>query len=101
MPPIIVLGSRNFWTSKTFFPGGSDGKESACDVGDLGLIPGMGTSLGGGHGNPLQYSCLENPINRGAWRSAWGWKESDTTERLSTAHTQHNTAQRLIFQVRN
>ena len=44
-------------------PGGSDGKESACDVGDLGSIPGMGTSPGEGNGNPLQYSCLENSMN--------------------------------------
>ena len=43
------------------FPGGSDSKESACNVGDLGSIPGLGRSPGGGHGNPLQYSCLENP----------------------------------------
>ena len=43
------------------FPGGSDGKESACNAGDLGLIPGLGRSPGGGHGKPLQYSCLENP----------------------------------------
>ena len=43
------------------FPGGSDGKESACNAGDLGLIPGLGRSPRGGHGNPLQYSCLENP----------------------------------------
>ena len=42
-------------------PGGSDGKESACNAGDLGLIPGLGRFPGGGHGNPLQYSCLENP----------------------------------------
>ena len=43
------------------FPGGSDGKESACSVGDLGSIPGLGRFLGGGHGNSLPYSCLENP----------------------------------------
>ena len=43
------------------FPGGSDGKESACNAGDLGLIPGLGRSPGGGNSNPLQYSCLENP----------------------------------------
>ena len=43
------------------FPGGSVGKESACNVRDLGSIPGLGRSLGGGHGNPPQYSCLENP----------------------------------------
>ena len=41
------------------FPGGSDGKESSCNAGDLGLIPGLGRSLGGGHGNPVQYSCLD------------------------------------------
>ena len=49
------------------FPGGSDGKESACDVGDLGLIPGLGRSPGEGKGYPLQYSGLENPMDRGAW----------------------------------
>ena len=47
------------------FPGGSDGKESACNVGDLGSIPESGRSPGGGDGNPLQYSCLENPVDRG------------------------------------
>ena len=51
------------------FCGGSDGKESTCNAGDLGLILGLGRSPGGGHGNPLQYSCLENPTDRGAWRS--------------------------------
>ena len=45
-------------------PGGSDGKESACNAGDLGLIPGLGRSPGGGYGNLLQYSCLENPMDR-------------------------------------
>ena len=44
--------------------GGSDGKESACNAGDLGLIPGLGRSPGGGHGNPIQYSCLENPCGQ-------------------------------------
>ena len=52
------------------FPGGSDGKESACSAGDLGSIPGLGRSPGEGHGNPLQYSCLENSMDRGAWRAA-------------------------------
>ena len=51
------------------FPGGSDGKESACNAGDLGSIPGLRRSPGGGHGNPLQYSCLENPMDRGAWQA--------------------------------
>ena len=52
------------------FPAGSDGKESACIVGDLGLTPGLGRSPGGGHGNPLQYFCLENSMDRGAWQAA-------------------------------
>ena len=45
------------------FPGGSDGKESACNAGDPGLTPGLGRSLGEVNGNPLQYSCLENPMD--------------------------------------
>ena len=49
------------------FPGGSDGKESFCNVGHLGLIPGSGRSPGEGNGNPFQYSCLENPTESGAW----------------------------------
>ena len=61
---------------------GSDGTEPACNVGDPGLIPGTGRSPGEGNGNPLQYSCLENPMDRRAWRanSLWGCKESDTAE---------------------
>ena len=49
------------------FPGGSDGKESACNAGDSGSIPGLGRSAGEGNGHPLQYSCLENPMDGGAW----------------------------------
>ena len=48
-------------------PGGSDGKESARNAGDLGSIPGSGRSPGEGNGNPLEYSCLENSMDRGAW----------------------------------
>ena len=51
------------------FPGGSEGKASACDAEDPGSIPGLGRSPGEGNGNPLQYSCLENPMDRGAWRT--------------------------------
>ena len=51
------------------FPGGSDSKESACNAGDLSSIPGFGRSPGEGNGNPLQYSCLENPMDRGAWQA--------------------------------
>ena len=60
------------------FPGGSDGKESACNVGDLGLIPVLGRSLRGGHGNPLWYSCLENPQEQSSLSgySLWGCKET-------------------------
>ena len=68
------------------FPGRSVGKESTCNAGDLGLIPGLGRSPGGGHGNPPQYSCLENPHGQRSLVgcSSWGCKESDTTEQLST-----------------
>ena len=63
---------------------GSDGKASAYNAGDLGSIPGSGRSPGEGNGNPLQYSCLENPMDRGAWQATVHGlsKESDTTERL-------------------
>jgi len=60
------------------FPGGSAGKESTWNVGDLGSIPGLGRSSGEGNGYPLQYSCLQNSKD-----SPWGHKESDTTESLS------------------
>ena len=49
------------------FPGGSDGKESTCKVGDLGSVPGLGRSLGEGNGYPLQHSGLENSMDKGAW----------------------------------
>ena len=51
------------------FPGDSDDKESACNAGDQGSIPGLGRYPGKGNGNPLQYSCLNNPMDRGAWRA--------------------------------
>ena len=56
-----------FLASLLGFPGGSDSKASACNAGDLGLIPGLGRSPGEGNGNPLQYSCLENSMDEGAW----------------------------------
>ena len=64
-----MTGSISVFTSKKHFPGGSDGKESACHAGDPGSIPGLGRSPGEGNGNPLQYSCLENSIDRGAWQA--------------------------------
>ena len=66
------------------FPNGSDGKESACNAGDPGSFPGSGRSPGEGNGNPLQYSCMENPHGQRnlAGYSPWGHKNSDMTERL-------------------
>ena len=72
----------SLYTNKNFAAGDSDGKESACNVGELALIPGLGRSPKEGHGNPLQFSCLENPHGQ---RSLMSW-ELDTTKRLSTAH---------------
>ena len=70
---------------KEGFPGGSDGTESACNAGDLGSIPGLGRSTGEGNGYPLQYSCLENPMDRGAWRTTvHGVAESNMTEHART-----------------
>ena len=70
------------------FPGGSDGKESACNARDWSSVPGSGRSPGEGNGNPLQYSCLENPMD---WTlvgcSPQGRKELDTTEQLTLSYT--------------
>ena len=69
----------------TGFPGGSDRKESTCNTGDLGSIPGSGRSREEGNGNPLQYSCpLEDPTARGPWRGiVHGAAELDMTEQLT------------------
>ena len=69
-PTLTFIGGRFLtWVTsiKSSFPGGSDGKVSAYNVGDPGLIPGLGRSTGEGNGNPLQYSCLENPMDGEAW----------------------------------
>ena len=75
------------------FPGGSESKESACNVGDLGSIPGLRRSPGGGHGNPLQCSRLEKPRGQKSLvgYSPWGCKQLDTTEQLSTAQGVNNS----------
>ena len=71
----------------TGFPPGLSGKESTCNAGDTGSIPGWGRSPGEGNGNPLQYSCLEDPMDSGAWQaiySPWGHKSQTrlTKERI-------------------
>ena len=76
------------WFDWFCLPGGSDSKESACNVADLGLIPGSGRSPGEGNSKPLQYSCLENPTDGGAWwATVHGVAESDTTKWLTLHFT--------------
>ena len=72
-----------------YFPWWLGSKESACSAGDTGLIPGLGRFPGRGHGNTLQYSCLEYPMDRGSLAdySPWGHKESDMTEQLNNKNT--------------
>ena len=67
-----------------------DPPTSAGDVRNVGSVPGLGRSPGGGHGNPLQYFCLENPMDRGAWRAAAHGIAKKTTKQLSTAYTVRN-----------
>ena len=69
------------------FPDGSDGKKSACNARDLGSIPGLGRSPGEGNSNPLQYSCLENSMDRGALSTVHRVTESVMTEQLTSTHT--------------
>ena len=91
-PSFIVFQSQSIWNKNVNIEpnynrnwqrlnGGSVSRVSVYNVGDLGSIPGLGRIPGGGNGNPLQYSCLENPTDGGAW-CPWGCKESDTTEQL-------------------
>ena len=85
---LIRVNSNCFHYIFKDLPGGSDGKESACNAGDLGFIPELRRSPEGGHGNPLQYPFLENPHGQRSLEGCnpWGHKESDTTERLRTIH---------------
>ena len=86
--------------SSSGLPCSSDAKESACNVGDLGLVLELGRSPGGGQGNPLQYSCLDNSTDRGAWRATvHGIAESDMTE--VTKHTDTHTVVLLLIFCRN
>ena len=68
----FCLADKSCPTLYTIFPGGSEAKVSASNTGDLGSIPGSGKPLGEGNGNPLQYSCLENPMDGGAWWATVG-----------------------------
>ena len=78
----LFFGLINFYSP--IFPGSSDSKESACSAGDLGSIPGSGRSAGERNGNPLQYSCLENSMDRGAWQATvHGFAELDTAKWLT------------------
>ena len=97
-PPTAASKEVQPWLQRTGlteqgFHGGSEGKESACSAGDPGSIPGSARSPEEGNGNPLQYSILDNTMDRGAWRAIvlwynpmyrrWGHKESDMTEWLT------------------
>ena len=82
---VLLDNKSKLWCISFFHlgsTGGSDGKESTCNAGDLGLIPGLGKFPGGGNGNPLQYSCLETPMDRGAWKATVRGvlKSQDTTK---------------------
>ena len=80
------------------FPGGAGGKEppdNAGDVRDGGLIPGLGRSPGGGHGNPLQHSCLQNPMDRGAW---WATVHRVAKSRTQLKRPSTQTCDRIIFE---
>ena len=94
LPAFLVLCSHFTHNMKKIksgwlldFPPGLDGKESSCNVGNLDSLPGLGRSPGGGHGNPLQYSCLENPHGQRSLvgYSPWDRKELDMTEQLSSS----------------
>ena len=80
------------------FPGGSDGKESACNAGDSGSIPGSGRSPREGNGYPLQYSCLKNSMDRGAWWAiVHGVSKSQTQLNMFRIETYYNVREKLYY----
>ena len=84
------------------FPGGSGSTESACNAGELGSFPGLGRFPGEGNGNPLQYSCLENPTDSEAWlATVHEVAELDTTERLTFSLPQHRPGYRFCKSLPN
>ena len=91
-PPMTLLQNLNkvFGQPNISTPGGSDGKESACNAGDPRLIPGLRKSPGERNGNPLKYSCPENPMNRGAWWAMVHGVSKSQTELSTHTHTNYN-----------
>ena len=86
----VYLTWRNVYSSPLLFLNCSlDGNESACNAGDPGLTPGLGTSPGEGHGNPLQNSCLENPMDRGTWWAPVHGVTKSRTRLSDEVHSAH------------
>ena len=77
-----------FLWNKVWIIGGSDGKKSACNAGDPGSIPGLGRAPGEGNSNPLQYSCLGNPMDGGAWQATVHWVANSQPQLSAHTHTQ-------------
>ena len=97
--PVPLLTNKQIKIQRKHTYGVSDGKESTCNAGDPGSIPGSGRALGEGNGNPLQYSCLENPMDRGEW---WAIVHSVTKSRtrLSDFHYGQISLEKLKESVR-
>ena len=84
-----------------FIPGGSDGKMSACSAGEPGSIPGLGRSPGGRNDNPLQYSCLENPMDRGAWWAKVHGVAKSRTRLSDFSSSSSSSVLKILFHARS